>query len=193
MEPMCSAFQEDVKCYEEGVDFMFGDSLLVANVVEKGQTVRPVYLPRTENENERFYNFYTREEYAPGQTIEVPVDISSIPLFVRSGAILPMSGNRLHNLMTEKTTELEILMAPDVDSEFVLYEDDGCTNEYLKGAYLKTRIAVRRKDLRSLYQRGRLRYRCGKHVSGYDPPRKIPVLCAAGRQGAAALPAPPQV
>ena len=33
-------------------------------------------------------------------------------------------------------------MAPDVDSEFVLYEDDGCTNEYLKGAYLKTRIAV---------------------------------------------------
>ncbi len=53
-----------------------------------------------------------------------------------------MSGNRLHNLMTEKTTELEILMAPDVDSEFVLYEDDGCTNEYLKGAYLKTRIAV---------------------------------------------------
>ena len=80
---------------------MFGDSLLVANVVEKGQTVRPVYLPKTENENERFYNFYTREEYAPGQTIEVPVDISSIPLFVRSGAILPMSGNRLHNLMTE--------------------------------------------------------------------------------------------
>ena len=57
-------------------------------------------------------------------------------------AVLPMSGNRLHNLMTEKTTELEILMAPDVDSEFVLYEDDGCTNEYLKGAYLKTRIAV---------------------------------------------------
>ena len=53
-----------------------------------------------------------------------------------------MSGNRLHNLMTEKTTALEILMAPDVDSEFVLYEDDGCTNEYLKGAYLKTRIAV---------------------------------------------------
>ena len=141
-QPTFAVFQNDPATYDDGVDFMFGDSLLVANVVEKGQTVRPVYLPRTENENERFYNFYTREEYAPGQTIEVPVDISSIPLFVRSGAILPMSGNRLHNLMTEKTTELEILMAPDVDSEFVLYEDDGCTNEYLKGAYLKTRIAV---------------------------------------------------
>ena len=56
--------------------------------------MRPVYLPKTENENERFYNFYTREEYAPGQTIEVPVDISSIPLFVRSGAI-PVSYTHL--------------------------------------------------------------------------------------------------
>ena len=48
MEPMCSAFQEDVKCYEEGVDFMLGDSLLVANVVEKGAVSRKVYLPEGE-------------------------------------------------------------------------------------------------------------------------------------------------
>mgnify|MGYP003013755134 FL=1 len=142
-QPTFSGFQNDPATYDEGVDFMFGDSLLVANVVEKGQTVRPVYLPVTENENERFYDFYTREEYAPGQTIEVPVDIASIPLFVRSGAILPMSGNKLHNLMTEKTTALDILMAPDVDSEFTLYEDDGHTNDYRKGAYLKTKIAVK--------------------------------------------------
>ena len=73
----------------------------------------------------------------------MPVDIASIPLFVRSGAILPMSGNKLHNLMTEKTTALDILMAPDVDSEFTLYEDDGHTNDYRKGAYLKTKIAVK--------------------------------------------------
>lgn len=142
-QPTFSVFQNDPATYDEGVDFMFGDSLLVANVVEKGQTLRPVYLPVTENENERFYDFYTREEYAPGQTIEVPVDIASIPLFVRSGAILPMSGNKLHNLMTEKTTALDILMAPDVDSEFTLYEDDGRTNDYRKGAYLKTKIAVK--------------------------------------------------
>ena len=55
-------------------------------------------------------------------------------------------------------------------------EDDGCTNEYLKGAYLKTRIAVTAgvKTYVHFTNEGRLRYRCGKHVSGYDPPRKIP-------------------
>lgn len=37
MEPMFMAFQNDPKTYNEGVDFMWGDSLLVANVVEKGR------------------------------------------------------------------------------------------------------------------------------------------------------------
>ena len=59
MEAMCSAFQNDPKCYEEGVDFMFGDSLLVANVVEKGAKTRKVYLP----EGNTFYDFYTRTPY----------------------------------------------------------------------------------------------------------------------------------
>ena len=30
MEPLCSAFQNDANCYDEGVDFMFGDALFVA-------------------------------------------------------------------------------------------------------------------------------------------------------------------
>ena len=122
---------------------MFGDHLLVANVVEKGQKVREVYLPETVDPNEKFYDFWTREEYEPGSEIKLDVDLSSIPMFVRSGAILPMSGNRLSNLMTQKTTDLEILMAPDVDSEFVLYEDDGNTNDYRNGDYLKTTISVK--------------------------------------------------
>ena len=90
MEAMCSAFQNDPKCYDEGINFMFGDSLLVANVVEKGATARSIYLP----EGDIFYNFYTRQPYTGGQTIEIPVTISSIPLFVRSGAIVPMATNK---------------------------------------------------------------------------------------------------
>ena len=66
---------------------MFGDALLVANVVEKGAKTRKVYLP----DGEVFYDFYTRARYEGGQTIEFPVDLSSIPLFVRSGAIVPMA------------------------------------------------------------------------------------------------------
>ncbi|MBR3106556.1 MAG: DUF4968 domain-containing protein [Clostridia bacterium] len=143
MEALFSAFQHDPATYREGVEFMWGDSLLVANVVEKGQTIRPVYLPKLNSTKESWYDFRTRERYEGGQTLSVPVDLSSIPLFIRSGAIVPMSGNRLTNLMTEKTTALDLLLAPDVDSSFTLYEDDGVSNDYLQGHYLKTRIDVK--------------------------------------------------
>ena len=142
MEPMFMAFQNDTNTWKEGVDFMWGESLLVANVVEKGAKTRKVYLPKAEDAEVRFYDFWTRQEYAAGQEIEIPVDISSVPMFVKSGAIVPMSSNRLMNLMTEKTTGLDILLAPDVDSQFTMYEDDGRTNDYQNGQYLTTRITV---------------------------------------------------
>ena len=138
MEPMCSAFQEDVKCYEEGVDFMLGDSLLVANVVEKGAVSRKVYLP----EGETFYDFYTRAAYEGGRTVELPVDLGSIPLFVRSGAIIPMEEDRLDNLKTQQAEHIRILCAADRDGRFELYEDDGISMDYEKGGCLKTSITM---------------------------------------------------
>lgn len=142
MQPVFALFQNDPRTYEEGVDFFFGDHLLVANVVEPGQKIREVYLPQTTQENERFYDFWSRKPYQPGQTVSIDVTLRDIPLFVRSGAILPMSKNRLTNLMTQQTESLEILLAPDIDSTFTLYEDDGTTNDYRKGQYLKTKISV---------------------------------------------------
>ena len=139
MEAMCSAFQNDPKCYDEGVDFMLGDSLLVANVVEKGAASRSIYLP----EGNTFYDFYTRTPYEGGQTIEIPVTLSSIPLFVKSGAILPMAANPMTNLATQQATGLTILCAADKDGEFDLYEDDGVSMDYEKGGCLRTHISMK--------------------------------------------------
>lgn len=138
MEPMCSAFQQDEACYEEGVDFMVGDSLLVANVVEKGAVSRTLYLP----EGEAFYDYETRVFYEGGQTIEIPVDLGSIPMFIRSGGLIPMALNEMTNLMNEHVTGLKLLCAPDRGGEFTIYEDDGISLDYRDGGYLKTDIQV---------------------------------------------------
>lgn len=138
MEPMCYAFQNDPKCYDEGVDFMFGDSMLVANVVDKGAKTRKVYLPASTT----FYDFYTRERYEGGQTIEIPVTLSSIPVFVPSGAMIPMATNQMNNLRTQYATGINLLCAADKDGQFTLYEDDGVTMNYENGDYLKTNITM---------------------------------------------------
>ena len=138
LEPMCYAFQNDPKCYDEGINFMVGDSMLVANVVDKGAKTRSIYLPEGTN----FYDFYTREKYEGGQTIEIPVTLSSIPVYVPSGAIIPMATNQMNNLRTQYATGINLLCAADKDGQFTLYEDDGVTKNYEKGEYLKTDITM---------------------------------------------------
>lgn len=138
MEPLVYAFQNDTNCYNEGTEFMLGDSLLVANVVEKGADEREVYLPK----GAVFYDYESRKAYEGGQTITVPVTLSSIPMFVRSGAIIPIAENQLFNLATETVTDLKILCASDADGVFDLYDDDGATLDYEKGVYCNTHIEM---------------------------------------------------
>ena len=45
--------------------------------------------------------------------------------------------------MKDEVTGLHILFAPDIDSSFSMYDDDGKTNNYKDGEYLKTDISVR--------------------------------------------------
>ena len=135
MQPLCSAFQADAKGYDEAESFMIG-GLLVATVLDKGAKTKSVYLPAGTD----FYDFFTRKAYAGGQKIEMPVDLDSIPLFLSSGTILPMTNTITHNMTTDEIKDLHILCVADKDGAFTLYEDDGCTNEYKDGVYKKTSI-----------------------------------------------------
>ena len=135
-------FQNDANTYEEGTDFMFGDYLLVSNIVEKGETEHTVYLPEMKHRKEVWYNFNTREAYVPGECVKLQTDLSDIPLFVRSGAIIPMANHAVNDLIHDDITALKILFAPDISSTFTMYEDDGTSNDYKNGIYLKTEITV---------------------------------------------------
>ena len=72
----------------------------------------------------------------------MPVTLSSIPIFIRSGAIIPIAENQIFNLATENVTDLKILCASDADGVFDLYDDDGATLDYEKGVYCNTHIEM---------------------------------------------------
>jgi alpha-glucosidase len=138
MEPLFLAFQNDPKTWNEGETFLWGDGLLAAPVVDPGAVSKSVYLP----EGSMYYDFYTRRPYEGGQTIEVPVDLSSVPLFLTSGAIVPFAVSPVRSLAKDPVKDLGILIVPDRDSSFVLYDDDGVTNAYRDGVYRRTEIRV---------------------------------------------------
>ena len=139
MRPFFMEFECDCDCYDEDVNFMLGESLLVAPVVEEGADTKVVYLP---DDGGKFYDFYSGEVFEGGCTLEIDVDEKSIPLFVRSGAIIPVAENEIMNLTNDKVTDLTLIMAPDEDGSFVLYEDDGCSLDYEKGEFKATAISM---------------------------------------------------
>ncbi|WP_175454964.1 TIM-barrel domain-containing protein [Actinopolyspora saharensis] len=138
MEPLVSSFQHDPACDENFAEFMLGDSLLVANVLTAGASTRAVRLPA----GEVFYDAWTRKRYEGGQSVELPVDLGSIPLFVRGGGIVPVAGNQLDSLTRDEVTDLRLVCAPERDGHFLLYEDDGLTREHEDGAFRETEIRM---------------------------------------------------
>ncbi len=71
---------------------------------------------------------------AIGKSIQKKSDINTIPLYVRSGSIIPLGPDVQY--ATEKPwDDLEIRIYPGADGKFSLYEDEFDNYNYEKGMY----------------------------------------------------------
>ena len=126
-----------------------------------------VYLPKMRNgENEKmrngtryalgsskkWYDFWTGKVYDGGQQMTLPSTISTIPLFVRAGSIIPLGGD-IQSTADRDWSQLELRVYPGADGQFTLYEDDGETYDYEKGAY--TEIPITWNDKRRTLSLGK--------------------------------------
>ena len=139
MRPLVYEFQSDPNVYDESFEFMFGRDILVANVLEPGARTWKVYLPAGAKWYDWNDNFTC---YEGGQTIELPVDISSIPMFLREGAVVPKAANQLMSMANDHMTSLHLTLVPGEDRTYTLYDDDGVTNDYKDGVCRKTVISM---------------------------------------------------
>jgi alpha-D-xyloside xylohydrolase len=134
MRALFMDFPNDPNVTNIGDEYMFGPAFLVAPVTEQGRQVRQVYLPAGSD----WYNYWTNERLAGGQSITVAAPIDIIPLFVRAGSIIPM-GIDIQNTATAQALK-EIRVYPGAAAEFTLYDDDGVSNEYENGKGRNTRL-----------------------------------------------------
>ena len=140
MRALVYEFQNDEKVYDESFEFLYGRDLLIANVIEPGAKTKKVYLPagcKWYDWNDKFKCF------EGGQTIEVPVDMTSIPMFIREGAIIPMADNQLMSMERDHMTALHLILAPGKESSgYTLYDDDGVSNDFRSGVFRRTEISM---------------------------------------------------
>jgi alpha-D-xyloside xylohydrolase len=127
MRALFMDFPNDPAVSNLGDEYMLGPALLVAPVTEQGATSRTVYLPAGTD----WYDFWTNQQYAGGQTIAAAAPIDRIPVFVRAGSILPL-GAQVPSTATHQALS-EVRVYPGHDAHLALYDDDGTTYDYEKG------------------------------------------------------------
>jgi alpha-glucosidase len=84
IRPTFYNFPDDMQCLQDGDEFMLGEALLVAPVVEQGAKERRLYLPALPN-GEQWFDFQSGKAVGSAQWHSQTVDLHSLPLFVRQG------------------------------------------------------------------------------------------------------------
>jgi alpha-D-xyloside xylohydrolase len=130
MQPLVMDFPQDPHVLNIGNQYLFGPAIMVTPVTTAGATNQPVYLPAA---GAPWYDFWTGATAPAGQRIEAAAPLETLPLFVRPGSIIPM-GPFLQYASQKPEDPLELRVYGGADGKFTLYEDQGDTYNYEKGA-----------------------------------------------------------
>lgn len=101
MRALMIEYPEDQRVYGIYDEYLFGDDLLVAPIIEEGALTRKVYLPEG-----TWFNLWTKEKIQGPAFIEVPALFSEIPVFVK--------GNRALLFNLDQTKQLGSSVGNDV-------------------------------------------------------------------------------
>ena len=169
MRALYMDFLNDKNTWKIGNEYMFGKAFLVAPVLhaqytpEQKQNIlkenegwnkttnnqvnlslnvdftqskeMEVYLPS----GNKWYNYWTNEDFDGGQKLKIKTSLDRIPLFVRAGSIIPI-GPDVQYTNEKKWDNLIINVYPGADGTFTLYEDEGDNYNYESGAYTEIQM-----------------------------------------------------
>jgi alpha-glucosidase/alpha-D-xyloside xylohydrolase len=148
-------YPNDPEAVRLGTEYLWGRDLLIAPVVEKGAKSRRVYLPEGQ-----WFDWWTGEKLHGHRWIERGVDLGTIPIYARAGAVIPLDPVRQYtSQVVSDSTRVRIF--PGADGDFTLYDDDGKSLGYKDDS-----------DSREIWIHFRYQDRAGKLIIEPDPKMK---------------------
>ncbi len=127
MRSLWLAYPEDATAAACDNAYLWGDSILVAPVLEPAATHRTTYLPHG-----HWWDYWSNDRndrIEGGRQVTREVSLDTMPLYVKAGSILPIGPVKQYT--GEQTSEpLKLRVYPGADGAFSLYEDDGSSFNY---------------------------------------------------------------
>lgn len=137
IKPLAWGFPDDEAAWDEHTDFLLGDELLVASVVDEGEREHRVYLP---DGGLGWYEFDRPGEYfAPGQWVTLDAPLERLPVLVRAGGAVPV-GEVMGKVTTTADVSRRLLLFPapgSATTSGVVHADDGHTHAWRDGEYCR--------------------------------------------------------
>ncbi len=134
MSPLAYYYPEDKNTWEIKDQLFFGENIMAAFVTEYEQREKEVYLPKGD-----WFDFWTNEKIAGGQTITSPAALDQIPLFVKAGSIVPFGPKvQYATQITDEPTHLRVYGG--ANASYTLYFDDNKSYDYLDGIYSEVKV-----------------------------------------------------
>ncbi|MCD8742277.1 DUF4968 domain-containing protein [Mucilaginibacter roseus] len=128
-------YTHDAKVYQYQNQYLFGNAFLVAPFAGT-DAYGTIYLPKG-----KWYYLYSDAVSNGNSETIVKLVNTSIPVFVKESAIIPMQ-SLIQNTTEKPTDTLNVhIYKGDVNNSFVYYEDDGETYDYEKGSFYKRNIS----------------------------------------------------
>lgn len=126
MRPLWVEYPEDIATFAIEDEFLIGRDLLVHPVTDERSSGVIAYLP---GQDEIWYDVHTFRSHSGFQNLEIPVTISSIPVFQRGGSIICRKNRvrRSSSCMEEDPYTLYVALDSLGKAEGELYIDDGHT------------------------------------------------------------------
>lgn len=140
MRSLWLAYPEDARAVATEDAYLWGDRLLVAPVVEQGAKQRTTYLPRG-----AWWDYWTNDRVEGGREVARDVDLDTLPLYVKAGAILPIGP--IKQYAQEASSEpLTLRIYPGADGTLSLYDDDSASFRYEQGEFTRIECSWNNKD-----------------------------------------------
>ena len=130
MRGLMMDFNGDSEVYNIKDQWMFGPALMACPVGYYKARNRSVYFPKQTG----WYDLYSGEYIAGGQTLIVDAPYERIPVYVREGSIIPY-GPEMQYSDEKPADDITLYVYAGQNGEFQLYEDEGTNYNYEKGKF----------------------------------------------------------